>query len=255
MTNTVFIPELIAAGVQAKLGNAIKLYPLSYTQDLQNEKGGDVITVPKTQYVGDATVVAAGQLIPVSDFTQSTDQVTVKKYAKAVSFNEEEVNSAYSDVQVDAEEQLTKSIANGIEKDMYASLNAITGAMLHTEVGADVSLTGKVVANALAKFGEDLEEEIFLLVNATDYASLRQDEAFDKQTKEIYGATVMPSNRVAAKTAFLVKAGAVGAYIKKDVLVETEEDISNQTHLVVGTELAAVHLRDESKAVKIVFGA
>lgn len=249
MTNTVFIPELIALGISEKLGNAIKLYPLANVQDLQNEKGGDVITVPKTAYVGDATVVPAGTLIPVSDFTQSTEKVTVNKYAKALSFTEEEVNSAYTDVQVEAENQLTKSIANGIEKDMYVALNAITGAMLHADTST--SLTGAVVASAIAKFGEDIEEDITLLVNAVDYATLRQDKAFDAVNNMIYGAKVSPSNRVAAKTAFLIKAEAIGAYIKKAVLVEADKDISNQTHLVVGTELAAVHLRDESKAVKI----
>ena len=249
MTNTVFIPELVAAGVAAKLGDAIKLYPLAYTQNLQNEKGGDVITVPKTQYVGDASTVAAGELIPVSDFTQSTDKVPVKKYGKGLSFTEEEVNSAYSDVQVDAENQLTKSISNGIDKDMFVALNAITGAMLHADTAT--SLTGSVVAKAQAKFGEDIDEETFLLVNATDYATLRQDAAFDKQNNEIYGAKVQVSNRVGDKTAFLVREGALGAYIKKDVTVEAEKDISNQTHLVVGTALAAVHLRDDSKAVKI----
>lgn len=249
MTNQVFIPELVAAGVSEKLGDAIKLYPLSNVQDLQNEKGGDVITVPKTEYVGDATVVAPGELIPVSDFTQSTEQVPVKKYSKALSFTEEEANSAYTDVQVEAENQLTKSIASGIEKDMYIILDAITGAMLHADTAT--SLTGTVVASAIAKFGEDIEEDIYLLVNAVDYAVLRQDKAFDPANNMIYGTKVSPSNRVTAKTAFLVKEGAIGAYIKKDVLVEADKDISNQTHLVIGTELAAVHLRDESKAVKI----
>lgn len=249
MANTVFIPELIALGVRAKLGDAIKLSPLAFNQDLGNEKGGDVITVPKTAYIGDATAVAAGALIPVSDFTQSTVNVTVKKYAKGVTFTEEEVNSAYSDVQGDAETQLTKSIASGIEKDMFAALDAITGAMLHADLAT--SLSGAVVAKAQAKFGEDIDEELFLLVNGVDYAVLRQDPAFDKVNKEIYGAKVLVSNRVGAKKAFLVKPEAVAVYLKKDVLVEADKDISNQTHLVVGTELAAVHLRDDSKAVKI----
>jgi len=205
MANTVFIPELIALGVQAKLGDAIKLKALAFTQDLGNEKGGDVITVPKTAYIGDATAVAAGALIPVSDFTQSTVQVPVKKYGKGVTFTEEEVNSAYSDVQGDAETQLTKSIANGIDKDMFAALDAITGAMLHTEIGAEATLTGAVVASAQAKFGEDIDEELYLLVNGVDYAALRQDPSFDKVSNEVYGAKVLVSNRVGAGKAFLVK--------------------------------------------------
>ena len=36
MANTVFVPELIALGVQAKLGDAIKLSPLAFFQDLGN---------------------------------------------------------------------------------------------------------------------------------------------------------------------------------------------------------------------------
>src|SRR5690606_7366734 len=110
MANEIFVPEVIAAGVEAKLQKAMQLYPLSYTADLTNEKGGDVITVPKTADATDAEVVAAGALIPVNDFKQTTDKVNVLKYGQGFNFTEEEVNSAYTNVQEDAERLVTDSI-------------------------------------------------------------------------------------------------------------------------------------------------
>lgn len=256
MANTVFIPELIAAGVESRLEKAIQLYPLAYQQDLSNEKGGDVITVPKTANATDAGVVAAGALIPVVDFTQTTDQVNVLKYGQGFSFTEEEVNSAYSNVQEDAENNVTESISGGIEAAMFASLKAITGAMVHAE--SKTALDVAVVGDALVKFGERVHGEKYLLVNSAEFANLRKDPNFvvkanDKvdSVGEVFGCAVLVSDRVDAKEAYIIKPDAIGLYLKKQPKVETDKDISNQTHLVVGTTLAAVHLRNEASAIKI----
>lgn len=257
MTNTIFSPELIEAGITSKLGLDSKLYPISYVKDLGNKQGGDVITVPKTAYIGDAETVEAGELIPVSDFTQSTDQVTVAKYGKAVSFTQEEVNNAYGDVRAEAENQLSIAVNKGIEGALFNQLKAINGAMKHTE-STKSALDVEVIADALVKFGEDLDGEKYLFVSPAQFANLRKDDNFvlkanDKvdSVGEIYGCTVVVSERVDSKEAFIVKPEALGIYIKKDAEVEVDKDISNQTYLVVGTVHAGVHLRNEQGAIKI----
>lgn len=256
MANQIFIPELLEAGIVAKLGNQIKLYPISLVKDLGNHQGGDRITVPKTNYVGDASTVVAGAMIPVSDFVQSSTDVVVSKYAKSVSFTEEDLNNAFIDVQASAEDQLAKSVASGLENQMFASLRGITGAMLHASTATSLSTT--IIGDALVKFGEDVDGEKYLLVNPTEFANLRKDPNFvvksnDKldSVGEIYGCTVVVSSRVNAKEAFIVKPEAVAMYLRQDVKVEYQKEIANQTHLLVATAHAGIHLRDDQKAIKI----
>lgn len=249
MPNTVFIPELLASAIAAKLGNKLKFKPFAKEEDLSGKVGGDVIKVPQTQYIGAADKVAEGQPIPVVDFSQTTVPVTVNKYAKAIKFTQEEINSAYTNVQDEAEEQLTKAVADGIENDMVAALNAITGGMLHADAGTAFSADSFLLAQA--KFGENLDEPTSVLVNAVGFAFLQSDKGYNAADRTYYGMPVVVSNRVAAKTAFLVQDEALGLYLNQDILVEEDKDISDQTHLVVGSAHAAVHLRDASKAVKI----
>lgn len=249
MPNTVFIPELIAEAVKAKLGNKLKFKPFAKEQDLSNQVGGDVIKVPQTQYVGAAEKVAAGQPIPIVDFAQVVANVTVSKYGKGLSFTQEEVNSAFTNVQDEAEEQLTKAVADGIENDMVTALNSITGAMLHADSATEFSAGSFLLAQA--KFGENLDEPTSVLVNAVGFAFLQSEKGYNADEKTYYGMPVIVSNRVAAKTAFLIQDEALGLYLNQDILVESEKDITDQTYAVVGTAHAAVHLRDASKAVKI----
>lgn len=254
MANEVFIPELIEAGIEAKLGDAIQLYNIAYRANLQNEQGGDVITVPKTQYTGDAQAVTAGTMIPISDFKQTVDKVDVVKYADGKNFTEEEINNAYGDVQAEAEAHLLASVTGGIENAMFTALKGIKPAMTHDAVEFNV----EAVADALVKFGEDVHGEKYLLVNSADFAVLRHDKSFVATTNEkvdsvgeVFGCTVVVSDRVEAKTAFVVKPNAIGLYLKKDVDVRVQGEDANDTVLVTGRAHAATHLRDEKGAIKI----
>lgn len=249
MPNNVFIPELIASAITAKLGDKLKLTLITKKQDLSGQRGGDVVKVPQVQYIGTATKVPAGQPIPVADFAHNVVSVDVAKYGRAIKFTEEEVNSAYTDVQEEAEAQLIKSVADGIEKDMFTSLGAITGAMLHADAGT--AFTSGSFLLAQAKFGENLDEATSILVNGLGFAVLQADKGYNPADRTFYGMDVIVSNRVPAKTAYLVQEGAIGLYLNQDIEVEVDKDISDQTYLVVGTAHAAVHVRDTSKAVKL----
>lgn len=255
MANTIFFPELVAAGVEANLGNAIKLYPLLKVENFENKVGGDKLRVFKSSYIGDASVVAPGAMIPITDFAESTELVDVVKYAKAVKFTQEEILSGVN-VQERAEQQLTKSVAAGIENALFAELKAITGAMLYA--GAETALTTAVVSNALVKMGEDIDSEMYLFVNPAELGNLRKDPNFVEKLDgrlnaigSIYGANVVVSNRVGAKEAFLIRPDALAVALKKEITVESQKEVANQTFLVAGTAHAAVYVADESGAVKI----
>lgn len=256
MSNTVFIPELLALGVTEKLGAAIKLYNIVDVQNLGEKTEGDTVKFISTQYIGDSSSVVAGALIPIADFTDATKPATVKKYAKGINFNTEEIMNGHGDVQGRAENQIAKSVAAGVENALYVELKAITGAMLHASL--KTALDVEEVGQALVKFGEDLDGEKYLLVSPAEFANLRKDPNFvvksnDKvdSVGEIFGCTVVVSARVGAKEAFIIKPLALAVALKKDVTVKVQTEDSDDTVLVTGRTHAAVALSDEAGAIKI----
>jgi N4-gp56 family major capsid protein len=117
----------------------------------------------------------------------------------------------------------------------------------------------------IEKFGEDIEEEMTLIVHPEQLADLRRDDAFVQiengqrvisgEMGQIYGCRVVVSNKAKnQKTGknemFLVKAGAVEILMKRNVAVEADRNIVNKTNIFTADEHYVVYLRDESKIVK-----
>lgn len=255
MANTVFVPELLEAGITAKLGAAIKLYNIVDVQPLGAEQAGDTVTFLSTEYIGDAEEVAAGEAIPNGDFTDGNKKVPVKKYAKGLIFTDEDFKAGVN-LQDRAETQITKSVASGVEKALYTALGTVKPAMTHTEV--KTALDVDVISDALVKFGEDLDGEKYLLINPASLAALRKDKNFVVVTSEkvespgqIFGCTVVVSSRVGAKEAFIIKPSALAVRLREAVKIKVQEEAADDTVLINGRTHAAVALADETGAIKI----
>lgn len=258
MAHTFILPEILAAVVEEKMGDKIKLYPLAKVQGLQG-KAGDTISVPTLNYIGNAEDVAAGQNIPLSDFTQTSTDIKIKKAGKAMQFTEEDIINHYLDLQGEAEKQMTKAMADKIEIDLFAELAKAT---LTANV-ATLDVDG--LADAVVPFGEDLEEQMYLFVHPKNLAALRKDDNFIVNANHgdgkiqsagtIFGMEVVVSNRVPENTVYVVKDEAVAIYLRKGVDIEMDKNILNQTHIVAGTVHYAVALNDASKVVKVTVGA
>lgn len=258
MANTFVLPEILAAVVEEKLGDKIKLYPLAKVESL-NGKAGEVINVPTVKYIGDAETVEKGAAIPVSDFTQDSSDVKIGKAGKALQFAQEDINNHYLDLQAEAEKQMVKAIANKIEKDLFTALGTTVN---EATIGA-LDVDG--LAEAVVPFGEDLEDAMYLFVNPADLAKLRKDDNFivnanhgDAEIKSagmIFGMEVVVTNHVAANTLYIVKKDAVALYMRKAIDVEMDKDILTQKHTIVATCHYAVALHDTTKAIKVTVGA
>lgn len=254
MANQIIEKEMLAAFIEEKLGDAIKLYPLAKVEGV-DEEAGHVIRVPKTQYIGDADTVGAGEAIDLENITQTSVTCEVGKIAKGMTFTVEDINNAYMDIQAEAEKQMLKAIANKVEKDLFTALE---GASLNATIPA-LNVDG--LAEAVVPFGEDLEEQMYLFVNPADLAELRKDDNFIinagygngviKSAGTIFGMEVVVTNRVTAKKPFILKDQAVALYLKKAVEVEEEKDIIKQVHNVVATQHYAVMLHDVTKVIKV----
>lgn len=223
-------PEVMAPMVSAKLEAAMKFAPLATIDRTLQGKPGDTVTLPKYAYIGDAEDVGEGEAIPIEKMATSTTKVSVKKAGKGVELTDESVLSGYGDPMGEAVNQLGLSIANKLDNDVLAVLDNIISAM--TVGDGTATLTSNFIADALVKFGEDIDGEKVLLIAPAQLAELRKSEDWIKATDigadiiikgtvgMIHGCQVVLSNKIKAEngayTNYIVKPGALAIYLKRD---------------------------------------
>lgn len=255
-------PQVMADMIQAELPNLIRFAPLADVDTTLSGRPGDTLTVPKWAYIGDATDIAEGSPIPLDAMATSTDTFSVKKAGKGVELTDEAVLSGYGDPVGEANRQITLSIANKVDND---GLVALQGATQTYATPTGSGLTVAELDNAIQVFGDEELDNMVLLAHPTDAAVLRADAA-DQWVRaselgdrilergvfgEVLGAQVARSNKLAVGEAYLVKAGALGLYMKRDVQVESDRDIVNKTTVITADQHYGVHIKDDSKVVAI----
>lgn len=255
-------PQVVADTLTAALPKAIKLTPIcEVNRDLVGTPG-NTITVPKYEYIGDATDVAEGVAIDVSTLTATSTQATVKKVGKAVTLTDEAALSGTGDPINEATNQLKLSIASKVDADILTaaqtSTNTLTG---------EFSLA--LVSAALDVFDdEELGERKFLFVPPVFMGVLRTDATFTHASElgdktlmtgtvgTVYGCEVVPTRRIVAGEdgsfpCVLAKEGAVALYLKRDVNVETGRDVLKKETTISADEHYVTALRDENRCVVI----
>ncbi len=259
-------PEVMKDMISAELPNAIRFAPLARLDDTLVGQAGDTVTVPRFEYIGDAEDVAEGVAMGTTVLTTSTQQATVKKAGKAVELTDESVLSGYGDPIGEAQRQLKMSIANKIDNDVLAALSTTT--LVHT-TAAGGKLDVATVEAAQALFNDEDDARMVLIANPADAADLRNSAAGDWTRAsalgdqilvtgtfgEVLGAEVVRSRKLPKGTAYLVKAGALAIYLKREVMVESDRDILAKTTVISADEHYGAVLEDESKAVKITITA
>ena len=254
-------PQVMGDLVEAKLINKL-VYDQIMTIDRTLEGiPGSTVTIPTFAYIGAATDITEGADIPISQLTASSTTATVKMAGKAVEVTDVAALSGFGDPLGEAAMQLGLSIADKINADAAAVLGAIAAGMTQAKAGTDVSADD--VADALALFGEDQEGAKVLFVNASTYSALRKasswlpasDIAADIMVRGVVGMVqgcqVVVSARVPAKTAYIVKPGALRLYLKRGVNIEFDRDILAKSTVISADENYIVHMYDASKAIKI----
>lgn len=254
-------PTVVADTLTAQLPKAIKMTPVcEVNRDLVGTPG-NTISVPKYEYIGDATDVAEGVAMDVTTLTATSTQATVKKVGKAVTLTDEAALSGTGDPVNEATNQLKLSIASKVDNDILAALQ--TG----TQTVTGVFSLG-LVSSALDTFeDEELGERKFLFVNPAMMGVLRMDETFTHASElgdktlmtgavgTVFGCEVIPTRKIVADagtyTCVLAKEGAVALYLKRDVNVETGRDVLKKETVISADEHYVATLRDESRVVLI----
>ena len=249
-------PEVLADMISAELPNKIALAPLADVGTRLEGRAGNTITMPKYGYIGDATDVAEGEDIPISQMSTTTTEVTIKKAGKGIEITDEAVLSGYGDPVGEGRKQLTMAIANKVDNDLFAALRTAT--LSSTTAGAGLAV-GDLFA-ARAKFGENINQAAVLLTNSKHYASLAEKIVELENTDnvlingvigKIAGLQVAVSDKLSDSEAFVIAKGALGIELKRDVMVESDRDIVAKLTVITADEHYVAYLKDESKAVKI----
>ena len=254
--NNLIDPEVLGAFLDVKLVDAIKLSPLVDVDNTLVGRPGSTLSLPKFAYIGDADAVAEGVAMTPVALTAEVEEVEIAKAGKAVEITDEAILCGYGDPVNEIGKQLLMAMASKIESDLYEEM--ATGTLVHNY--AD-EFNKEVIVDAIVKFGEDIDEPMFLFVNPAEYAVLRKDPDFvaiahgeaviTGQVGFVHGCNVVVANRVAAGKAFIMKAGALALVLKRNVMVEADRDILKGTNVFAANEHYAVQLRYDDRVVRI----
>ena len=248
-------PQVLGAYLDVKLIEAIKLSPLVNVDNTLVGQPGSKLELPKYVYIGEAEEVAEGvAMVPVA-LNATSEEVQVKKAGKAVSISDEAMLAAYGDPVNEIGNQLLLAMADRIEIDLYAEMAKAT---LTYDKKAEKFKDD--IADALVKFGEDIDGDMYLFIAPAQFAELRKDPDFIHVDNGvvtgargmIHGCTVVVSNRLKDKNAaYIMKPGALALVMKRNVMVEADRDILKGMNVYACNEHYAVQLRYEDKVIKI----
>ena len=252
-------PQVLAEYLDVKLMDAIKFAPLCAVRNDLVGVPGDTLTLPKYAFIGLAEDVAEGADIPMATLAATKVDVKVKKAGKGVKVTDEAMLSAYGNTEDEVAKQLLMAVAGKVDNDCAVAFRKATKEVTATKFDK------YVISDMMAKFGEDLEEDMTVLINPAHLATLRRDKDFvevndgmvimNGEVGRLFGCRIVISNKVQTTEAFLVKTGAVKILMKRNVMVESDRDIVNKTNVFVADEHYVAYLEDESKIVKATIGA
>ena len=258
-----FVPEVVADAIDKKLVDAIRFSPLAIIDTTLVGRPGDELTMPSYEYIGDAAAVAEGADIPIAKLSQDTEKVKVSKIGKAVEFSDESLLSgANNDIAEEAAKQVVLAVNSKLEADLISEMSA--KAVLTAELNLASGNVTHGIADALGKFGEDIDGEKVLLVPPAVYTALVKSDGWIPNTEaganiimngtvgSIFGAQVVLSNRLTARNeAYLIKPGALRIVMKRNTLVEFDRDILSEMNYIKASKLFAPYVYDKTKVVKI----
>ena len=157
------------------------------------------------------------------------------------------------------------SIASKLDTDCVLALDSAT---LSYTAGQAEKITQARLIGAIDLFVEEDYEPKVLFIDPTQTSTVRGFEDFIDITThpvtpmvggvigQVAGCQVAVSSRLLGTTtirSYIVKAGALTLYLKKDTAVETDRDILTKTSVITADKHFAVALADASKVVKAIF--
>ena len=259
-----FDPEVVGDLIEKKFVDNMVFAPLCDIDTTLEGRPGDIITLPYYSYIGDASTVAEGEDITISQLTQSTTTAQIHKIAKGVQITDEAALSGYGDPLGEAVAQIQLALASQADNEVLGVLANIANAM--TQTAASSTLAAADVSAALELFGEDVDGTKVIVVEPAFLTVLRSNAsgawipaseiaaelAIKGAVGEIYGCQVIVSNKLkTTHNAYIVKPGALKMFLKREILVETDRNIINKSTVMTADRYAVAYLYNANGAIKI----
>jgi len=181
-------PQVLADYIDQKLIDKIRLAPLATIDRTLEGRDGDELTLPAySPFIGTAPLVGEGQDIPIAKLGTTTKRVKVTKIGKGVEITDEALLSGYQNNAADeATREILLAINDGVERRLLDAMDGVSS-LTHTISAATNASDG--IADALTKFGEDIDGEKVLLIDPTFYAKLRKSNLWIPNTE--IGANIL----------------------------------------------------------------
>ena len=266
MANTLINTKVMGEVLGAELPAKLKFAPLATVSTALLNVAGDTVSRSKYAYIGEATIIAEGAKIDVTDLSMTSQDVKVVKAGKGFGVTDEDVKRRGQEVINEGKAQLLKSISDKIDTDC---LTALATTKLVKTVATELSYDA--IVDAVGVFEEEDDEARVIFIAPEQKVKLMKDPNFIRASQlgdqvlltgtigEIAGCQVVVSRKIKkASTKFnnlIVKAGALGIEMAKAVNVEEMRIASNKKSEFYADQFYVAYLRDESKCVKLTVNA
>ena len=264
-------PEVMAPMISAKLEKAIVALPFAKIDTTLVGEPGSTITVPKYKYIGDAEDLAEGVTADKTKLETTSANYTIKKAVKQVELTDEAVLSGYGNPVGETNNQLAMSIRSKIDNDVMDELKSAQ--LTFTGTGA---ISYDNVVDAIDVLNEEENVPKVMFIHPKQVSQLRKDSNFisnDKYNNNVImrgeigmiaNTRIVPSKKAIndAGTYFLNpivelrpeeqtgdETSAVTIYLKRNLNLETQRELSNYTTLIGADQHYVASLTDESKVV------
>lgn len=262
-------PEVMAPMISAKIPAKIVATPFAKIDRTLVGRPGSTITVPKYSYIGDAEALAEGATANKTKLETTSAEYAIQKAVKQVELTDEAVLSGYGNPVGEANNQLAMSIASKVDNDVIDELQGATN--VYTATG---NISYDEIVNAIDKMGEETNVEKVMFIHPEQVSTLRKDDDFisaDKYNNQVImrgeigivaNTRIVPSKKVLVGSTYECpivelrpqdetgdETAAVTIYLKRDVNLETQRNLSNYTTLIGADEHYVAALTDDSKVV------
>ena len=260
-------PQVMADMISAELEKKLRATGFYKVDRTLTGRAGDTITIPSWLYIGPADDLPENQQGEICEMQTEDISYTVKKAVKNVRLTDEAVLSGYGDPVGECTRQLRMSIQDKMDDDGIALLKGITPAIGHV-----LTLTGNAIMyddilDALDKMEQFREEQgitAYLLANHTTVKNIRKSPQFVELPSplrdsvitsgvvgSIAGCSIVISNKLTDKEAYILTPNCFTAFMKRDISVEQERQMLWKRTIIGSDCHYIVVIEDYDKVVAI----
>jgi N4-gp56 family major capsid protein len=255
LINPQVMADMISAELEKKL-RATNFYKVDRTL---TGRAGNTITVPTWLYIGPAADLPENEQGDITDMHTEDISYTVKKAVKNVSLTDEAVLSGFGDPVGEATRQLRMSIQDKMDDDGISLLKGITNTNGHVLDIASGAIMYDDILDALDLMEQFREEQgitAYLLANHSTVKNIRKSPEFVELPSplrdqtittgvvgSIAGCSIVISNKLSDKEAYILTPQCFTAFMKRDINIERERQmlfkrtvIGSDCHYVIAIE-------------------